>query len=236
MEDSKALFDYWYEQVQLRNYELIQAPDHIATYQLRHECTNYDDLRRNPKVQRLEEPERSKVIAIIKYECTAKALQFRAGRLRDRASQLAETCGELETQRSKLLSIIRAFQEKLFGKDKELDRYKSRIAILEAENAALQADAENSQAEVQLRAELEKLQKQYDAVEKRRRELAKNNQSLGGRVAHMKRYKQQRDEAMAQVRGLREQLRSLTEENQQLRTENDRLRLALNSVENQAAL
>ncbi len=236
MNDSKALFDYWYEQVRLKNHELVQVAGHVETYKLRHECTNYDELRLSREVQLLEEPERSKVIAIIKYECTAKVLQYRAGRLRDRANQLSETCGELETQKSKLLGLIQALQAKLFGKDKELERYKARIAILEAENAALQADAENSQAEVQLRTELEKLQKQYDAVEKRRRELAQNNKSLGGRVAHTQRYKRQRDEAMVQVKELRVQLQSLTHENQQLRAENDRLRLALNRVENQAAL
>lgn len=236
MNDSKALFDYWYEQVRLKNHELVQVAGHVETYKLRHECTNYDELRLSREVQLLEEPERSKVIAIIKYECTAKVLQYRAGRLRDRANQLSETCGELETQKTKLLRLIQALQAKLFGKDKELEQYKARIAILEAENAALQADAENSQAEVQLRTELEKLQKQYDAVEKRRRELAQNNKSLGGRVAHTQRYKRQRDEAMVQVKELRAQLQSLTHENQQLRAENDRLRLALNRVENQAAL
>ncbi|MBD1850256.1 hypothetical protein [Leptolyngbya sp. FACHB-711] len=236
MNDSKALFDYWYEQVRLKNHELVQVAGHVETYKLRHECTNYDELRLSREVQLLEEPERSKVIAIIKYECTAKVLQYRAGRLRDRANQLSETCGELETQKTKLLRLIQALQAKLFGKDKELEQYKARIAILEAENAALQADAENSQAEVQLRTELEKLQKQYDAVEKRRRELAQNNKSLGGRVAHTQRYKRQRDEAMIQVKELRAQLQSLTHENQQLRAENDRLRLALNRVENQAAL
>lgn len=236
MNDSKALFDYWYEQVRLKNHELVQVAGHVETYKLRHECTNYDELRLSREVQLLEEPERSKVIAIIKYECTAKVLQYRAGRLRDRANQLSETCGELETQKTKLLRLIQALQAKLFGKDKELEQYKARIAILEAENAALQADAENSQAEVQLRTELEKLQKQYDAVEKRRRELAQNNKSLGGRVAHTQRYKRQRDEAMIQVKELRAQLQSLTHENQQLRAENDRLRLAWNRVENQAAL
>ncbi|MEP0909530.1 hypothetical protein NDI45_01210 [Leptolyngbya sp. GB1-A1] len=236
MNDSKALFDYWYEQVRLKNHELVQVAGHVETYKLRHECTNYDELRLSREVQLLEEPERSKVIAIIKYECTAKVLQYRAGRLRDRANQLSETCGELETQKTKLLRLIQALQAKLFGKDKELEQYKARIAILEAENAALQADAENSQAEVQLRTELEKLQKQYDAVEKRRRELAQNNKSLGGSVAHTQRYKRQRDEAMIQVKELRAQLQSLTHENQQLRAENDRLRLAWNRVENQAAL
>jgi chromosome segregation ATPase len=231
MNDGKALFDYWHKRVQLTNHELISSPHHIQTQQLRHECTNYDDLRSRREVQLLDEPERSKVVAIIKYECTAKVLQHRAGCLRDRVSQLADSHNELEQQRSKLLKLIKVLQEKLFGKDKHIKKLESRIIVLEAENEALQADLENNKAEAELQAELEQLQKKYDVVEKRRRELAKNNQSLGGRVAHTKRYKQQRDDAIAEVKALKEQLESQITENQQLREENQHLQAEIEKLQ-----
>ncbi|WP_226889442.1 hypothetical protein [Nostoc sp. MG11] len=231
MDDSKALFDYWHDRVQLKNYELIAAPGHIQTQDLRHECTNYDHLWRSPEVQRLDEPERSKVIAIIKYECTAKVLQNRTGRLRDRANELEAAFYEQDQQKSKLLGLIKALQEKLFGKDKEIKKLQARIALLETENEALRSEAENSKAEAELVKELEQLQKKYNAVEKRRQELAKNNQSLGGKVAHTKRYKQQRDEAKTFIEQQKQQIAILVQESQHLREENEKLYQKLKQVD-----
>ncbi|WP_199295701.1 hypothetical protein [Trichocoleus sp. FACHB-591] len=232
MNDSKALFDYWYDRARLRNHELIAASEHVPTQKLRHECTNYDELWRSTGVQQLDEPERSKVIAIIKYECTAKVLQHRAGCLRDRACELEEACHERDQQKSKLLALLKALQEKLFGKDKEIKRLETRIASLAAENEALRVEAENSKAESELRTELEQLRKRYDAVEKRRQELAQNNKSLGGRVAHTKRYKQQRDEAKALVEQQQTQIATLIQENQHLRAENERFHRELKRAQN----
>jgi chromosome segregation ATPase len=223
MDDSKALFDYWHYRVQLKNPEILAASGHIQTQVLRHECTNYDELRRSLEVRRLDEPERSRVIAIIKYECTAQVLQNRAGRLRDRANELEEACHERDQQKSRLLGLIQALQEKLFGKDKEIERLETRITSLKVENEALRTEAENSKAEAELQTELEQLKKQYDAVEKRRQELAQNNRSLGGRVAHTNRYKQQRDEAKALVEQQQNQIATLVQENRHLRTTNERL-------------
>ncbi|BCL37115.1 hypothetical protein [Nostoc sp. MS1] len=230
MDDSKALFDYWHDRVRLKNQELIAEPQHVPTQKLRHECTNYDELRSIPEVQQLDELERSRVIAVIKYECTAKVLQHRAGRLRDRAHQLEAACHEQDQQKSKLLGLIKALQEKLFGKDKEIERLEARIASLEAENEAFRSEAENSKAEAELRTELEQLKKEYNAVEKRRLELAKNNQSLGGRLSHTKRYKQQRDEARALVEQQKQQIAVLLLESQRLREDNQRLFQKLNQI------
>ncbi|WP_341526110.1 hypothetical protein WKK05_26600 [Nostoc sp. UHCC 0302] len=231
MDDSKVLFDYWHDRVQLKNYELITAPGHVQTQELRHECTNYDDLWRSPEVQRLDEPDRNWVIAIIKYECTAKVLQNRAGRLRDRANELEAASHEQDQQKSKLLGLIKALQEKLFGKDKEIKRLEARVASLEAENEAFRSEAENSKAEAEMVTELEQLKKKYNAVEKRRQELAKNNQSLGGRVAHTKRYKHQRDEAIALIEQQKQQIATLVQESQRLREQNEKLYQKLKQVE-----
>ncbi|WP_392535158.1 hypothetical protein [Nostoc sp. C117] len=223
MDDSKALFDYWHDRVRLKNSELIADPKHVKTQELRHDCTNYDDLWRSPEVQQLDEPERSRIIAIIKYECTAKVLQNRAGRLRDRANELEAVSHEQDQQKSKLLSLIKALQEKLFGKDKEIKRLEARVSSLEAENEALRSEAENNKAKTELVTELEQLKKKYNAVEKRRQELAKNNQSLGGKVAHTKRYKQQRDEAIVLIEQQKQQIAKLLQESQRLREENEKL-------------
>jgi len=233
MNDSKVLFDYWHKRVQLRNLKLIEATGHVQTQDLRHECTNYDDLRLSHEVQVLEEPERSKVVAIIKYECTAKVLQDRASRLRNRANKLGDAYNELDQQRSKLLSLIKALQEKLFGKDKDIKQLQARIALLEAENEVLRAESENDKAYAALLTEFEQLKKKYAAVEKRRQELAKNNQSLGGKVAHTKRFRQERDEARALAEQQKQQLTTLIAGNQHLGEENVRLRSELEKLQKQ---
>lgn len=231
MDDSKALFDYWHNRVRLTNYELIANPEHVPTQKLRHECTNYDELRHIPEVQRLDEPERSRIITIIKYECTAQVLQHRAGRLRDRAHKLEVASHEQDKQKSKLLSLIKVLQEKLFGKDNEIKSLEARIASLQAENEALLAEAENRKAEAELFKELEQLKKKYNDIEKIRQKLAKNNQSLGGRVSHTERYKKQRDEARVLIEQQKQQIAILVQETQSLRQENERLYQQLKLVD-----
>lgn len=233
MDESKALFDYWHDRVQITNRQLIETTVHIPTQELRHECTNYDNLRFSSQVQSLGEPERSKVIAIIKYECTAQVLQYRAGRLRDRASQLEDAYKEIYQEKSKLLRLIKALQEKLFGKDQDVKKLENRIAALEAENEVLRTEAEKSKVYVDLVTEFEQLKKQYEVVEKRKRELAKNNQSLGGRVAHTNRFRQQRDDARVLVEEQKQQILILSAENQRLLQENIRLFSVLEQLQKQ---
>ncbi len=230
MSDNKALFDYWHDRVQLKNHEKIAAAQHIPTHVLRHEHTNYDLLRQSAEVQQLNEPERSRVIAIIKYECTAQVLQYRAGCLRERAQEIEDSYQEISKHRSQLLHLIKVLQEKLFGKDQKLQQLETRITSLSAENEALRSELESTKAAEELHQELEQLKKQYDAVEKRRRELAKNNQSLGGRVAHTQRYKRERDEARALLAEKERQILSLTAENEQLRATNEQFFRKLKSL------
>jgi chromosome segregation ATPase len=231
MDDNKALFDYWHDRVQLKNHAKIAAiAQHIPVHELRHECTNYDTLRQSTEVQKLADPERSHNIAIIKYQCTAKVLQYRAGCLRDRANELEDSSKKIHQQKSQLLHLIKALQEKLFGKDQELQKLETRITSLSAENEALRSELESTKAAEELHKELEQLKKQYKTVEKRRRELAKNNQSLGGRVAHTERYKRERDEARALVAEKKRQILNLTQENQELRATNEKFLRKLKSL------
>ncbi len=236
MHDSKELFDYWHGQVRLKNLGLIAAQQHIATQQLRHDCTNYDDLRASREVQWLDEPERSRVIAVIKYECTAQVLQRRAGILKDRVTQLQTATHEAEHQRSRLLALIRVLQEKLFGKDQAIQKLQHQVSVLEAENETLKAEAESEKAYAEVNQQLEQLRKEFEKVAQRRQQLAKNNQRLGGRVAHTNRFRQERDEARTAVQELRQQLAQVTQENQRLRQENEELRLELSKFRKRSQL
>jgi hypothetical protein len=214
--NQKDLFDYWHERVRISNLQLIAAKEHVPTQILRHECTNYDELRRLPAVLELDELERCRVIAIIKYECTAQVLQRRTGLLRDYAKQCRAVATEQQQERSKLLGFIHKLKELLRGKQVVIDRLEERINLLEAENATLQVEVQEAKAKAQVHSELEALQRRFAQEVEHRQRLAKNNQSLGGRVAHTNRYRRERDE-------LREALRLERQTSQTLRLELERL-------------
>lgn len=197
---------------------------HVPTQTLRHECTNYDRLWQSPEVQALPKLEQNRTVAIIKYECTAKVLQRRAGLLRDQIAAAETNYQALDEERSRLRRVIRLFQERLFGKDQEVKQLQSQVTALKTENEALKADSEQSKAYAELLEEFEKLQKEFDQVAKRRKELAKNNQSLGGRVAHTKRFRKERDEARAQRDEARAILAEQQEQIDQLKVLNQTLR------------
>jgi chromosome segregation ATPase len=217
IDDSKALFDYWYDRVQLKNLSLIAAPGHIATYELRHECTNYDQLRSSAAVLALQEPERTKIITIIKYQCTAQVLQRRAGLLRDQSADFEQRWQALSQERSNFSALIQQFQRKLFGKDKEVKKLEIQVAGLQAEKESLQAELQQSQAYAELQQAFEKLKKEHERTQEKRAELAKNNQRLGGRVAHTNRFQRERDEARSCVVEQKQQIQRLVQEVQQLR-------------------
>ena len=233
MNDSKELFDYWHGQVKLDNFDLIADPSHVQTQTLRHDCTNYDFLRGRQEVKNLDEPERSRVIAVIKYECTAQVLQRRAGILKDRITELQQVNAEVGKDYSRLAKLLKALQEQLFGQAKKIKGLNSRISALEVENESLRVEVETEKAHSELLQEFEELKKKYTKVEKRRKELAKSNQSLGGRVAHTNRFRRERDEAKELVKELRLQLTSARQENQTLREENESLRANLDIAQRQ---
>lgn len=105
----------------------------------------------------------------------------------------------------------------LRGKQVYIERLEARLRALEAENAALRSEQQQSKAERQLEKELAALQRAFDAEVERRKQLARNNQSLGGRVAHTNRYRRERDE-------LSEALKIERQTSQELRWELEQLR------------
>jgi len=116
-----------------------------------------------------------------------------------------------------LLALITKLKDILKGKDGTIRRLESRINALQAENEALRTEQQQSKAESQLRKELDALQRAFEAEVERRKQLAKNNQSLGGRVAHTNRYRRERDELSEALRIERQTSQALRRELEQLR-------------------
>jgi hypothetical protein len=208
---NKSLFDYWYDQVRLKNHELIASSEHVTTPRLRHECTNYDQLRNRKELDNLDEFERSRIVTIIKYECTSQVLQRRAGLLKDRAKQLDEICRDQELRYSRLKGLILVLQQKLFGKDQKIRRLELRIQQLEMVNEVLDAEQQTSQAELEMQRELDELQNRLEAAEGKRWELTRRTRSLGGRLAHTLRYKRERDELRVQLLAVQARNQELAE-------------------------
>ena len=227
---NKDLFQYWYDRVEFKNLERLAEPGHIETFKLRHECTNYDELWKSAQVNALSGLERDRTIAIIKYECTARVLQRRATALRDQIAEAEEGYRGVSQEYSRLRKILRALQEALFGKEQEIKQLQNQVLALTRENEAVRAEAEKSKAYAELLEEFEKLQKEYakvrkdlTKVSKRKKELAHNNMSLGGRLAHTKRYIRERDEARAILAEQKEQIAELQQYNNALQATNREL-------------
>lgn len=220
-DNNKELFDYWHAQVEFRNYHLIKSAEHMPTPTLRHQCTNYDKLRHRTDVTQLDELQRSRVIAIIKYECTAQVLQRRAGLLKDRAVELNQYCQEQNIRRGRLESLIRALQEKLFGKDQQIQQLEFRVSQLQAEKEALEAERDSSDAKLEMEHELTALQEKLQAAEAKRWELTRRTQSLGGRLAHTTRYQRERDVCREALLAEQVRCRALEAELELLRGDTD---------------
>ncbi len=116
-----------------------------------------------------------------------------------------------------MLALITKLKDILKGKDGSIRRLESRIESLQAENEALRTEQQQSKAESQLRKELDALQRAFEAEVERCKQLARNNQSLGGRVAHTNRYRREHDELREALRIERQTSQALRQELEQLR-------------------
>jgi hypothetical protein len=137
--------------------------------------------------------------------------------LRDYARQCEEQTLNHQQNEAWHRAIITKLKDIIKGRDVKILRLESRINALQAENEALRTEQQQSKAESQLRKELDALQRAFEAEVERRKQLAKNNQSLGGRVAHTNRYRRERDELSEALRIERQTSQALRRELEQLR-------------------
>lgn len=217
VDQTQALFNYWSDKVEIKSLKLLHSEDHLPAYKLRHACTNYDQLRESLEVQQLPVIEQTQAITIIKYQCTTKVLQRRAGILRQRSQTIQQELDALNQLHTENLNWIERLKRLLFSRDTEIKQLKTQISLLQAEKEELELKTESSQADAELHEALKKIEKELETERKRRQELGRNNQSLGGRVAHTERYKRQRDEAREKVTELEQVNWTLQNELNQLK-------------------
>ena len=206
-ENNQPLHHYWSEKVQVKRTELGAAKNHLKAYVVRHRYTNYDQLTESPEFLELDPLERSRVIAVIKYECTSQALQCINGLIRDQLEEIKEETKRLEADVIRRDGIIGAITKLLWGNEREIKSLKAKIRQQKLEIKSLKEIIEEATTEAEYRHEIEawkikyeesekgRLQEQKGRLEeqKRRRILGRNNQSLGGTAAHAERWREERD-------------------------------------------
>ena len=182
-ENNQPLHKYWKGKVIVEREAIVKSKNHIKAYKLRHEYTNYDQLIKSIELQRIEVLERSRTIAIIKYECTSQALQCVNGLIRDQLVEAKKESLKLASDVIRRDGIIGAIQKLLWGNEKEIKSLNAKLVEQELEIASLKEIIERGKTEGDYIAEIESWKKKFRKEQEHRLRLAKNNQRLGGRVS-----------------------------------------------------
>ena len=192
-ENNQPLHLYWKEKVVVKREIISRSKNHIKAYKLRHEYTNYDQLINSIELQKIEPLERSRTIAIIKYECTSQALQCVNGLIRDQLQEARKESAKFERDVIRRNGIIAAIQKLLWGNEKEIKSLKANIKEQELEINSLKEEIQLKQTEDQYLAEIQTWKTKFKYEQERRQQLARNNKSLGGRLSHARRNKEKLD-------------------------------------------
>ncbi len=193
-ENNQPLHLYWKEKVIVKRESISKAKHHIKAQKLRHEYTNYDQLIKSIELQRIEPLERSRRIAIIKYECTSQALQCVNGFIRDQLIEAKKASAKSEADVIRRDGIIAAIQKLLWGNEKEIKNLKDKLHEQDIEIRSLKEKLEQQNTEDEYLAEIKSLQNKLEDEQRHRLRLAKNNQRLGGKVSSYKQIKAQLEE------------------------------------------
>lgn len=192
-ENNQPLHHYWQGMVCIDKKKILKRNSQIPTYELRHEYTNYDDLINSIEVQKLEPIERSRNIAIIKYECTTKAQSFVLVDVNRDLEENKKASIFFEGEVKRRDGIIAAITKLLFGNDKEINLLKAKLKEKDSEIRSLNELLKAEKVESEYKREIATWKKKFEEENLHRLRLARNNKSLGGRVSHANKWKAERD-------------------------------------------
>ena len=179
-EDNEPIHRYWRDKVEIERERLLKAEEHIPAYEIRHDYTNYDKLINLDKVVILDPIPKARVISIIKYQCTSKAIQCVNWEIRKQANELRIAVEKLEADVNQRDGFIEWLKEILWGKDKEIKRLKIQIKQLQTEALRDRYDKDRMKLTRDLQKNLDRLRKK--------------NMEMGGKLSHYNRIKQERDD------------------------------------------
>ena len=194
-ENNQPIHLKWKGEVELNYEKLREETHHIEAYKIRHRYTNYDQLINSIELQRLEPLERSRTVAIIKYECTSQALQFRNGVIREQFLEAKKQAAKLAGDVKRYQGLFARIKKILFGNETEITSLKASLVEKEIEIKALKEQVEEEKVDNEYQKEIAIWKKKFEKEEQRRIELGQKNRSLGGQVSHAKRNKVKLDSA-----------------------------------------
>jgi len=193
IENNQPLHEKWSAQVSINKQKLSNQKGHIEAHKIRHNFTNYDELINSIELDNVSAIEKSRQIAIIKYECTSKALQFRNGALKDQYIEAEKLILRLQEKVEKFDGIFGAIRKLLNGNAEEINRLNAIIDQKELEIISFKQAFENKKNEDDYIKQINKLKKDFEKERQRRILLGKNNQRLSGKASHYKRIKSELD-------------------------------------------
>ena len=194
-ENNQPIHLEWKGKVYVKRKELSEETNHIEAYKVRHRYTNYDQLINSIELQRLEPLERSRTVAINKFECTSQAHQFRNGIIREQFIEAKKQSAKLAADVVRHKGLLGAIQKILWGNEKEIKSLKASLAEKEIEIKSLKEQVEEEKVDNEYQKEIAIWKKKFEKEEQRRIELGQKNRSLGGQVSHAKRNKVKLDSA-----------------------------------------
>jgi len=191
--NNEALHYHWSEKVEIRNQSRLSRRLHLKSNDIRHNCTNYDELCKSLDELFSNDFEKGTNLAVIKYECTTQALQWRLTQVRKSEELAVSLNKEIRESIREKKGIIQKLIAFLTRKDEDITLLESQIKELKFTNEKLKVEKQLPQEKIELDQELSRLEKELQKERKQRRKLAKNNQSLGGRLSHAEQWRNERD-------------------------------------------
>jgi hypothetical protein len=217
-------YQYWRDRVRLTNRVLLLAAEDRPIPELRHCCTNYDELLRTPEFKALTGADRVAAYHALHYTATVKPLRHREYQVAEQRNQLLEKKTKFEKAQKELKLLL---QQKAL-QDAEQVEY---IKRLEDINKKLTQEGQHwdsandviKTAGIELREQCDRIRQDYeDAIAKikklekdlatekgHRTKLAKNNQSLGAYKGHFNRQKAKTEALLQEVWVLRSKLKTI---------------------------
>tara|TARA_X000001036_G_scaffold380573_1_gene372053 strand:- start:147 stop:905 length:759 start_codon:yes stop_codon:yes gene_type:complete len=190
--NNQPLHEYWGEKVKIRRREL-QGKTYIEAYKVRHEYTNYDQLINSIDLGKLEELEKSRLIAIIKYECTFRALQCVNDSINKSLVEAQLDIKKIEEDNKELKGWYKQLLAKIFSGKNENKLLEAKLKEREIEIISLKEKKQEDQVNTDYQKEINSWKKKFEDEQVKRIRLGRKNQSLGGRVSHAKKWKEERD-------------------------------------------
>lgn len=177
-EDNKPLHIKWSRKVVLKAKELSQKT-YIEAFEARHQYTNYDTLIKSIEVQKLDAIEQSRNIAIIKYECTSKALRCVNQSIRKSLLEAKEEEEAKEAILIKYEGLLGKLRKALLGTRDVNIFLKSQVKELKLEIKLLQQKNQGNRVDDDYLKEISHWKKEFKTEQLRRIKLGRKNQITG---------------------------------------------------------